>query len=64
MKIHLFFFILLIWVTILPARSNFDEKPKYRIERCERVRGFCKTFCDDDEYDYGYCVRWRKQCCI
>ncbi|XP_023613485.1 beta-defensin 110-like [Myotis lucifugus] len=46
------------------ARSNFDEKPKYRIERCERVRGFCKTFCDDDEYDYGYCVRWRKQCCI
>ncbi|XP_059558229.1 beta-defensin 110-like [Myotis daubentonii] len=46
------------------TRSNFDEKPKYRLERCERVRGFCKTFCDDDEYDYGYCVRWRKQCCI
>ncbi|XP_021547611.1 beta-defensin 110-like [Neomonachus schauinslandi] len=44
------------------ARSNL--KPKYRFQRCERVKGMCKTFCDDDEYDYGYCIKWRNQCCI
>ncbi|CAK6446899.1 unnamed protein product [Pipistrellus nathusii] len=64
MKIHLFFFILLFWVTILPARSDMSKKPKYRFERCQRVKGLCKTFCDYDEYDYGYCIRWRNQCCI
>uniref|UniRef100_A0A8C0WBV3 Beta-defensin n=1 Tax=Castor canadensis TaxID=51338 RepID=A0A8C0WBV3_CASCN len=62
MKIQLFFFILLFWFTILPARSNLP--PKYRFERCEKVRGTCKTFCDDVEYDYGYCIKWRNQCCI
>ncbi|XP_070100813.1 beta-defensin 110 isoform X2 [Equus caballus] len=62
MKIHLFFFILLFWVTILPARSDFT--PKYRFERCQKVKGICKTFCDDDEYDYGYCIKWRNECCI
>nr|XP_055186398.1 beta-defensin 110 [Nyctereutes procyonoides] len=44
------------------TRSNFD--PKYRFERCAKVKGICKTFCDDDEYDYGYCIKWRNQCCI
>ncbi|XP_054424585.1 beta-defensin 110 [Pteronotus mesoamericanus] len=44
------------------ARSNFE--PKYRFERCEGVKGICKPFCDDDEYDYGYCIKWRNQCCI
>ncbi|KAM4817214.1 beta-defensin 110-like [Callospermophilus lateralis] len=62
MKIHLFFLILLFCVTILPGRSGLP--PKYRIERCQKVRGICKPFCDDDEYDYGYCIRWRNQCCI
>uniref|UniRef100_A0A8C0DL68 Beta-defensin 110 n=1 Tax=Balaenoptera musculus TaxID=9771 RepID=A0A8C0DL68_BALMU len=62
MKIHLFFFILLFWVTILPARSELE--PKYRFERCQEVKGICKTFCDDVEYDYGYCIKWRIQCCI
>uniref|UniRef100_A0A8C6AEP7 Beta-defensin n=2 Tax=Marmotini TaxID=337730 RepID=A0A8C6AEP7_MARMA len=61
MKIHLFFLILLFCVTILPGRST---STKYRIERCQKVRGICKPFCDDDEYDYGYCIRWRNQCCI
>ncbi|XP_063581360.1 beta-defensin 110-like [Pongo abelii] len=44
------------------TRSNFE--PKYRFERCEKVRGICKTFCDDVEYDYGYCIKWRSQCCV
>ncbi|XP_028366005.1 beta-defensin 110-like [Phyllostomus discolor] len=44
------------------AGSNLE--PKYRFERCEKVKGICKTFCDDDEYDYGYCIKWRNQCCI
>ncbi|XP_020026242.1 beta-defensin 110-like [Castor canadensis] len=44
------------------SRSNLP--PKYRFERCEKVRGTCKTFCDDVEYDYGYCIKWRNQCCI
>ncbi|XDA87028.1 hypothetical protein R6Z07F_016735 [Ovis aries] len=62
MKIHLFFFILLFGVTILPARSELE--PKYRFERCQEVKGICKPFCDDIEYDYGYCIKWRNQCCI
>uniref|UniRef100_A0A8C9CZB4 Beta-defensin 110 n=1 Tax=Panthera leo TaxID=9689 RepID=A0A8C9CZB4_PANLE len=61
MKIHLFFFILLFWVTILPARSN---EPMYRFERCKKLKGICKTFCNDHEYDYGYCIKWRNQCCM
>ncbi|XP_065399183.1 beta-defensin 110-like [Macaca fascicularis] len=44
------------------ARNYFE--PKYRFERCEKVRGICKTFCDDVEYDYGYCIKWRSQCCV
>ncbi|XP_050643404.1 beta-defensin 110 isoform X2 [Macaca thibetana thibetana] len=62
MKIQLFFFILLFWVTVSQARNYFE--PKYRFERCEKVRGICKTFCDDVEYDYGYCIKWRSQCCV
>ncbi|XP_059967236.1 beta-defensin 110-like isoform X2 [Mesoplodon densirostris] len=62
MKIHLFFFILLFWVTILPARSELE--PKYRFERCQEVKGICKAFCDDIEYDYGYCIKWRIRYCI
>ncbi|XP_028622336.1 beta-defensin 110 [Grammomys surdaster] len=62
MRFHLFFFILLFWATILTARSHIDVR--HRIERCENVRGKCKTYCDVDEYDYGYCIRWRNQCCI
>ncbi|XP_023402797.1 beta-defensin 110-like [Loxodonta africana] len=48
---------------LLTARSDFYQ-PKYRFERCEKVKGICKTFCDDVEYDYGYCIKWRNQCCI
>ncbi|XP_057554164.1 beta-defensin 110-like [Hippopotamus amphibius kiboko] len=44
------------------ARSELE--PKYRFERCQEVKGVCKTFCDDVEYDYGYCIKWRNQCCI
>ncbi|XP_062954386.1 beta-defensin 110-like [Cynocephalus volans] len=43
-------------------RSHFP--PKYRLERCQKVKGICKTFCDHVEYDYGYCIKWRNQCCI
>ncbi|XP_047588559.1 beta-defensin 110-like [Lutra lutra] len=48
--------------SLTTARS--DMEPKYRFQRCERVKGRCKTFCDDDEYDYGSCIKWRNQCCI
>ncbi|XP_075409888.1 beta-defensin 110-like [Tenrec ecaudatus] len=44
-------------------RSEFFQ-PKYRFERCQKVKGICKTFCDDIEYDYGYCIKWRNKCCI
>ncbi|XP_005369630.1 beta-defensin 110-like [Chionomys nivalis] len=47
---------------LVAARSNMS--PKYRLERCEKVRGMCKTYCDEDEYDFGYCIKWRNQCCI
>uniref|UniRef100_A0A8C6QPY0 Beta-defensin n=1 Tax=Nannospalax galili TaxID=1026970 RepID=A0A8C6QPY0_NANGA len=62
MKIRLFLFILLFSFTILTVRSHV--KPKYRLERCQNVRGICKIHCDDDDYDYGYCIRWRNQCCL
>ncbi|XP_016050300.1 beta-defensin 110-like [Erinaceus europaeus] len=44
------------------GRSKFE--PKYRLERCQKVKGVCKPFCDDVEYDYGYCIKWRDQCCV
>ncbi|XP_055454697.1 beta-defensin 110-like [Psammomys obesus] len=47
---------------LITVRSHM--LPKYRLQRCEKVRGMCKTFCSDDEYDYGYCIKWRNQCCI
>ncbi|XP_040839057.1 beta-defensin 110-like [Ochotona curzoniae] len=46
----------------LGAGSNLS--PKYRFERCQKVKGISKPFCDDVEYDYGYCIKWRNQCCI
>ncbi|XP_042843538.1 beta-defensin 110-like [Panthera tigris] len=39
-------------------------EPMYRFERCKKLKGICKTFCNDHEYDYGYCIKWRNQCCI
>ena len=36
---------------LIAARSELE--PKYRFERCQEVKGICKTFCDDVEYDYG-----------
>ncbi|KAB0354742.1 hypothetical protein FD755_022201 [Muntiacus reevesi] len=44
--------------------SRSELEPKYRFERCQEVKGICKPFCDDIEYDYGYCIKWRNQCCI
>ncbi|XP_017651617.1 beta-defensin 110 [Nannospalax galili] len=49
-------------MSVLPACTHV--KPKYRLERCQNVRGICKIHCDDDDYDYGYCIRWRNQCCL
>ncbi|XP_012874614.1 PREDICTED: beta-defensin 110 [Dipodomys ordii] len=62
MEVHLFLFILVFWSTILSAVSS--HPPKYRLERCNKVKGTCKPFCDDVEYDYGYCILWRNQCCV
>ncbi|XP_060473175.1 beta-defensin 110-like [Panthera onca] len=39
-------------------------EPMYRFERCKKLKGICKTFCNDHEYDYRYCIKWRNQCCI
>ncbi|XP_030170423.1 beta-defensin 110 [Lynx canadensis] len=47
---------------LIAARSNFESM--YRFERCKKLKGICKTFCNDDKYDYGYCIKWRNQCCI
>ncbi|XP_068850259.1 beta-defensin 110-like [Capricornis sumatraensis] len=49
-------------ITLQYSRSGLE--PKYRLERCQEVKGICKPFCDDIEYDYGYCIKWRNQCCI
>ncbi|XP_032197242.1 beta-defensin 110-like [Mustela erminea] len=62
-KLHVYFQLLMTYMSSLTAARN-DMEPKYQFQRCERVKGRCKTFCDDDEYDYGSCIKWRNQCCI
>ncbi|XP_075835021.1 beta-defensin 110 isoform X1 [Microtus pennsylvanicus] len=65
MKIHLFFFILLLWVTVLPARKRFPEYGSLDLSyQCKMSKGHCKTQCSENEFRIGFCIRPGTHCCI
>uniref|UniRef100_A0A8D2B938 Beta-defensin n=1 Tax=Sciurus vulgaris TaxID=55149 RepID=A0A8D2B938_SCIVU len=65
MKIHLFFFILLFWVTILPARKRYPEYGSLDLRReCIRSNGQCKNQCLNTEVRIAFCIRPGTHCCI
>ncbi|XP_057554014.1 beta-defensin 110-like [Hippopotamus amphibius kiboko] len=65
MKIHLFFFILLFWVTILPARKRYPHYGSLDLRRqCRRGNGRCKLECQENEVRIAYCIRPGTQCCL
>ncbi|XP_037376805.1 beta-defensin 110 isoform X1 [Talpa occidentalis] len=64
MKIYLFF-ILLLWVTILPARKRYPQYGSLDLSReCRRTNGRCKLECREDETRIAYCIRPGTHCCM
>ncbi|XP_011956206.2 beta-defensin 110 isoform X1 [Ovis aries] len=65
MKIHLFFFILLFGVTILPARKRFPYYGSVDMRRqCVKGNGRCKNECHVSEVRIAYCLRPGTHCCL
>ncbi|XP_069418708.1 beta-defensin 110 [Ovis canadensis] len=65
MKIHLFFFILLFGVTILPARKRFPHYGSVDMRRqCVKGNGRCKNECHVSEVRIAYCLRPGTHCCL
>ncbi|CAI9168498.1 unnamed protein product [Rangifer tarandus platyrhynchus] len=65
MKIHLFFFILLFGVTILPARKKFPQYGSVDMRReCVKGNGRCKNQCHASEVRIAYCIRPGSLCCL
>ncbi|KAJ1068516.1 hypothetical protein CapIbe_019382 [Capra ibex] len=65
MKIHLFFFILLFGVTILPARKRFPHYGSVDMRRqCVKGNGRCKNECHVSEVRIAYCIRPGTHCCL
>ncbi|XP_006149168.1 beta-defensin 110 [Tupaia chinensis] len=65
MRIHLFFFILLFWVTISPAKKKYPEYGSLDLRReCIRGNGRCRNQCPDNEVRIAYCIRPGTHCCL
>ncbi|XP_007644329.1 beta-defensin 17 [Cricetulus griseus] len=65
MKIHLFFFILLLWVTILTAKRWLPEYGSLDLRTaCRLGKGHCKTQCTANEHRIAFCIRPGSHCCI
>ncbi|XP_042125838.2 beta-defensin 17 [Peromyscus maniculatus bairdii] len=65
MKIHLFLFILLFWVTILPAKKRYPEYGSLDLRwECRMSKGHCKTQCSENEFRIAFCIRPGTHCCI
>ncbi|XP_036269485.1 beta-defensin 110 isoform X1 [Pipistrellus kuhlii] len=65
MKIHLFFFILLFWVTILPAKKRFPQYGSVDMRKlCRKGNGRCKLVCHETEIRIAYCIRPGTHCCL
>ncbi|XP_004044223.1 beta-defensin 110 isoform X1 [Gorilla gorilla gorilla] len=65
MKIQLFFFILLFWVTILPAKKKYPEYGSLDLRReCRMGNGRCKNQCHENEIRIAYFIRPGTHCCL
>ncbi|XP_008069548.1 beta-defensin 110 isoform X1 [Carlito syrichta] len=65
MKIHLFFFILLFWVTVLPAKKRYPEYGSLDLStECYKANGRCRTVCREYEVRIAYCIRPGTRCCL
>ncbi|XP_008585636.1 PREDICTED: beta-defensin 110-like [Galeopterus variegatus] len=65
MKIHLFFFFLLFWVTILSAKKRYPEYGSLDLRReCRKGNGRCKNECQEYEVRIAYCIRPGTHCCL
>ncbi|XP_051008538.1 beta-defensin 41-like [Acomys russatus] len=65
MKLHLFFLILLFWVTILTARKHYPEYGSLDLRKeCKMRRGTCRNQCFESEIRIAFCIRPGPHCCI
>ncbi|CAH7221908.1 Defb41 [Phodopus roborovskii] len=65
MKTHLFFLILLFWVTVLQAKKMFPEYGNLDLRNeCKMKKGRCKIYCSEFEYRIAYCIRPGVHCCL
>ncbi|KAL4837744.1 hypothetical protein H8958_010132 [Nasalis larvatus] len=65
MKIQLFFFILLFWVTVSQAKKKYPEYGSLDLRReCRMGNGRCKNQCHENEIRIAYCVRPGTHCCL
>ncbi|XP_016068133.1 PREDICTED: beta-defensin 110-like [Miniopterus natalensis] len=65
MKIHLFFLILLFWVTISPARKRYPQYGSVDMRKdCRKSNGRCKVECHEYEIRIGPCIRPGSHCCF
>ncbi|XP_032959522.1 beta-defensin 110 isoform X1 [Rhinolophus ferrumequinum] len=65
MKIHLFFFILLFWVTILPAKKRYPQYGSLDMRRdCRKRNGRCRLECHESAIRIAYCTRPATVCCL
>ncbi|KAM6181768.1 beta-defensin 110-like [Erethizon dorsatum] len=65
MKFHLFFFILLFWVTVLPARRRYPEYGSLDLRKeCRMGNGHCRNQCQSNEIRVAFCIRPGNHCCM
>uniref|UniRef100_A0A8C2VLH8 Beta-defensin n=2 Tax=Chinchilla lanigera TaxID=34839 RepID=A0A8C2VLH8_CHILA len=65
MKFHLFFFILLFGVTVLPAKRRYPEYGSLDLRKeCIRSKGHCRIQCQSNEIRVAFCIRPGSQCCM
>ncbi|XP_004628370.1 beta-defensin 110 [Octodon degus] len=65
MKFHLFFFILLFGVTVLPAKRRYPEYGSLDLRKeCQRSKGVCRALCLQNEIRVTFCIRPGSQCCM
>ncbi|XP_003474806.4 beta-defensin 110 [Cavia porcellus] len=65
MKFHLLFFILLFWVTVLPAKKRYPEYGSLDLRKeCRRSKGECRIQCLSNEIRVAFCIRPGTPCCM
>ncbi|XP_010629468.1 beta-defensin 110 [Fukomys damarensis] len=65
MKFYLFFFILLFWVTISPAKRRYPEYGSVNLSKeCKGSSGHCRSQCYDNEMRVSFCLKPAIHCCM